>query len=63
MTLRWEVLFDFTYNFVVLILVQIIAGFITNTFASLRQEEKLKRDDMLNVCFICGFDREYYDKD
>lgn len=41
---------------------QIIAGTIIDTFATLREDEKAKKEDMLNVCFICGYDRESYEK-
>lgn len=28
----------------------------------MRIDDKSKNEDMINVCFICGFDREFYSK-
>lgn len=57
-----QFLFDFGYSFIILVLLfQIIAGVIIDTFAKLREEEEKKRDDIKNVCFICGLNRQDFE--
>lgn len=58
-----KAIFDFIYNFIVLILIiEILSGIIIDTFAELRQEEEEKKKDMENYCFICGLNRRDMDR-
>jgi hypothetical protein len=44
------------------ILFNILFGIIIDTFAQLREEKKFIEDDMMNICFICNFDRLTFDR-
>eukprot|EP01015_Nassula_variabilis_P018871 TRINITY_DN311_c0_g3_i5.p1 TRINITY_DN311_c0_g3~~TRINITY_DN311_c0_g3_i5.p1 ORF type:complete len:368 (+),score=50.02 TRINITY_DN311_c0_g3_i5:67-1170(+) len=59
--IRWgRVLYDFTSFFIpVVIIIQIVTGVIADTFEVLRNEEEERTNDMNNVCYICGFDRDF----
>lgn len=48
---------------IILLFFNIIFGIIIDTFAGLRDEAAVMEDDMKNVCFICGTDRQTFDKD
>ena len=48
---------------VVVIVLNIFLGIIVSTFAQLRDEKKGIHEDMENICFICGIDRQTFDKD
>eukprot|EP00828_Plagiopyla_frontata_P009464 TRINITY_DN14881_c0_g1_i1.p3 TRINITY_DN14881_c0_g1~~TRINITY_DN14881_c0_g1_i1.p3 ORF type:complete len:201 (+),score=38.73 TRINITY_DN14881_c0_g1_i1:803-1405(+) len=62
-TFDGKAIFDFLFNFVIVILVtEIISGIIIDTFAVLREEEEKKKNDFENYCFICGIDRDTLDK-
>jgi len=43
---------------IILLFFNIIFGIIIDTFAGLRDEAAEMEDDMKNVCYICGIDRE-----
>ena len=43
---------------IILLFFNIIFGIIIDTFAGLRDEAAVMEDDMKNVCFICGVDRQ-----
>jgi hypothetical protein len=43
---------------IILLFFNIIFGIIIDTFAGLRDEAAVMEDDMKNVCFICGTDRQ-----
>ena len=50
-----RVFFDGLYNLLVaIILVNIVAGIIIDTFGSLREKENEKILDIKDKCFICG---------
>mmetsp|Transcript_7631 Transcript_7631/g.6911 ORF Transcript_7631/g.6911 Transcript_7631/m.6911 type:complete len:271 (+) Transcript_7631:1554-2366(+) len=56
-------LYDNIYNFLMLIIMlNIVAGIIIDTFGTLRDEDKNYHHDIENICFICGYDRETLDK-
>ena len=40
----------------------VVFGIIIDTFGTLRDEEKDKRQDMTSRCFICGISREEFDR-
>ena len=47
--------YAFVYNFIINILtLNILTGIIIDTFAILRKEEEFTKNDIDNVCFICG---------
>lgn len=57
-------IFDLTFFLIVItILLNIIFGIIIDTFAQLRNEKYLQEDDIRNVCFICGLDRQTFDRE
>jgi len=43
---------------IILLFFNIIFGIIIDTFAGLRDEAAAMDDDMRNICYICGIDRE-----
>jgi hypothetical protein len=50
--------FDLTFFIIVrLILLNVIAGIIIDTFSDLRDELNKKTNDHNNICYICGIDR------
>lgn len=58
-----DFLFDNSFNlFLVIIMIQITAGIIIDTFCFLREEENKKNLDMRNFCFICGIKRDTFEK-
>lgn len=60
--LRW--VFDNLFNLTLLIiLINIVAGIIIDTFGSLREELGIYEYDLANHCFICGFDKETIEKE
>jgi len=55
---------DLSFMMIIIVLFfNIIFGIIIDTFAGLRDEKATMEDDMRNVCFICGQDRQSIDKD
>eukprot|EP01038_Epipyxis_sp_PR26KG_P004328 gene4328-6129_t len=55
----WKLIYDLAYQiFIVLILVAIITGIITNTFGMLKDKQVEFDDNVNNVCFICSLTRE-----
>jgi len=58
-----RVFFDNMFNLILLILmVQIVAGIIIDTFSSLRQRQEAILEDQTNTCFICGRSRDEIEK-
>ena len=56
-------LFDNLFNIILLtVLLNIVFGIIIDTFASLREADKAKEEDMTNVCFICSIERSEFDR-
>ena len=45
------------------ILLNVIFGIIIDTFAELREKSGQQSEDMKNVCFICGLNRQTLDRD
>lgn len=55
--------FDNVYFIILMIImINIVAGIIIDTFGSLREELLNYTFDLGNYCFICGFDAETIDK-
>lgn len=49
---------DSMYHIVVkVIMLNVLFGIIIDTFAQLRDEKKVKDEDMMHVCFICNYPR------
>ena len=58
-----RMLFDNLFNIILLtVLLNIVFGIIIDTFASLREADKAKEEDMTNVCFICSIERSEFDR-
>ena len=56
--------YDLTFFLLVItILLNIIFGIIIDTFAQLRDEKSNIDDDRQNKCFICGHERQIFDRD
>ncbi len=43
-------------------MIQIFSGIIIDTFSSLREKSLQKMRDIQEICFICGFTRELFDR-
>ena len=58
---RWS--FDNLSNLVIIIvLMQINAGILIDKFGEMKDEEKEKATDRENKCFICGEEKETFEK-
>lgn len=58
-----DLLFDSLFNLVVvLIMLDIVSGIIIDTFGALRLEYEERIHDMQNRCFICGIEKEVFDR-
>ena len=59
----YRALYDITFKFLVpIILLSIVKGVIVDTFGALREEDQAKTEDMETKCYICGIERESFDK-
>lgn len=55
--------FDNLFNLaLVIIMVSIVAGIIIDTFGSLRESDHEKHTDIHDLCFVCGNDKETFDR-
>ena len=62
----YNIRFFFDVSFfllVITILLNVIFGIIIDTFAELREKSSMQLDDMKNVCYICGLNRQTLDRD
>jgi hypothetical protein len=58
-----RVLYDSTFFFlVIIILLNIIFGIIIDTFGELRAQNKAIEEDIHNKCFICGIERDTFER-
>jgi hypothetical protein len=58
-----RIVFDNLFNFIILILIiQVVAGIIIDTFTMLREREENIVEDTQNYCFICGKSRDEIEK-
>jgi len=58
-----RLLFDNLFNVVLLILLlNLIFGIIVDTFAELRSESELQKQDMRNTCTVCSVERTAFDR-
>eukprot|EP00004_Rigifila_ramosa_P001596 TRINITY_DN1154_c0_g1_i2.p1 TRINITY_DN1154_c0_g1~~TRINITY_DN1154_c0_g1_i2.p1 ORF type:complete len:2503 (+),score=673.94 TRINITY_DN1154_c0_g1_i2:327-7511(+) len=56
-------IFNVVYFFLIVsIALNILFGIIIDTFSALREELNSKIEDMNSVCFICGLERELFDR-
>jgi hypothetical protein len=54
-----RILIDLSFFMIIILLFfNIIFGIIIDTFASLREEAGARDEDMKNICYICGIDRQ-----
>lgn len=59
----WRIVYDSTFFFlVIVIMLNIIFGIIIDTFGELRTQNHEIEEDIKNKCFICGIDRETFDR-
>lgn len=57
-------IFDISYFMLInIVSLNIIFGIIIDTFAELRDAQNTRDDDLLNVCFICGHNRDVFEKE
>ena len=59
--IRWFVDLLFFISVIVL-LMNIVFGIVIDTFAQQRDEQTQRKDNMENVCFVCGIDRNTFDR-
>uniref|UniRef100_A0A7S3B2S7 Ion transport domain-containing protein n=1 Tax=Haptolina ericina TaxID=156174 RepID=A0A7S3B2S7_9EUKA len=59
--IRWFIDLLF-YISVIVMLLNIIFGIVIDTFAQQRDLQKQIKEDMENVCFVCGIDRNTFDR-
>lgn len=65
-SLAYNIRFFFDVSFfllVITILLNVIFGIIIDTFAELREKSSMQSEDMKNVCYICGLNRQALDRD
>jgi hypothetical protein len=56
-------IYDITFRLVVpIIMLSIVKGIIVDTFGALRELEQEKTEDMESRCFVCGIERDSFDK-
>jgi len=56
-------LFDNLFNLILaVVMISIVAGIIVDTFGSLREDANEKNQDMRENCFICGNEKETFDR-
>jgi len=59
-----KLIFDISYFMLVnIVSLNIIFGIIIDTFAELRDAQNTRDDDLINVCFICGYGRDVFEKE
>ena len=57
-------IFDLGFFIIIItVLLNIIFGIIIDTFAQLREQKANTEDDRNNVCFICNYDRQTFDRE
>lgn len=59
----WRELLDmFGFAGIKTLLLNLVFGIIIESFAQLREENDERRDKIINSCFICGIDKETFDR-
>lgn len=60
---NYRSVYDVTFKILVpIIMLSIVKGIIVDTFGALRELDQGKTEDMESRCFICGIERESFDK-
>jgi hypothetical protein len=60
---NYRAIYDISFKFFVpIIMLSIVKGIIVDTFGALREEDQEKTEDMEGKCYICGLERESFDK-
>lgn len=58
-----KLVFDLSYFMIInIVSMNIIFGIIIDTFAELRDAQNCRDEDLKNVCFICGYERDVFEK-
>ncbi len=50
------------YILLMISMINIVSGIIIDTFGTLREKLNEYTEDLENICFICGFDKEFIEK-
>ncbi|XP_038217167.1 ryanodine receptor isoform X31 [Zerene cesonia] len=59
----YRIIFDISFFFfVIIILLAILQGLIIDAFGELRDQLESVKEDMESNCFICGINKDYFDK-
>ncbi|XP_050357860.1 ryanodine receptor isoform X7 [Nymphalis io] len=59
----YRIIFDISFFFfVIVILLAILQGLIIDAFGELRDQLESVKEDMESNCFICGINKDYFDK-
>ncbi|XP_050555809.1 ryanodine receptor isoform X22 [Spodoptera frugiperda] len=59
----YRIIFDITFFFfIIVILLAILQGLIIDAFGELRDQLESVKEDMESNCFICGINKDYFDK-
>nr|AXA98483.1 Ryanodine receptor [Sesamia inferens] len=59
----YRIIFDITFFFfIIVILLAILQGLIIDAFGRLRDQLESVKEDMESNCFICGINKDYFDK-
>lgn len=59
----WRFVYDNIVNLILMVIMEnIVGGIIIDKFADLREKENIKNRDIEEVCFICGHQRETFEK-
>lgn len=59
----YKLIFDISYFMLInIVSLNIIFGIIIDTFAELRDSQNTRDDDLYNTCFICGHNRDVFEK-
>ena len=53
---------NISYILLMIIMINVVSGIIIDTFGRLREQFKEYTDDLENICFICGYDKETIEK-
>ncbi|PZC71991.1 hypothetical protein B5X24_HaOG212085 [Helicoverpa armigera] len=59
----YRIIFDISFFFfIIVILLAILQGLIIDAFGELRDQLESVKEDMESNCFICGINKDYFDK-
>lgn len=60
---NYRTIYDVLYRIVIpIVMLSLVKGIIVDTFSNLREQEQKTLEDMENKCYICGIERQEFDK-